>query len=168
MTGARLVLLRGNSGSGKSTIAEQLRLRRGTRDVAILGQDNIRRIVLREADGAGSQHVALITEMTRWCLARGTHVVLEGIFHAEWHRDGLVALLAEHPASTCFYLDIGFEETLARHATRAKAAEFGEPEMRQWYRANDLLGVPGEVVIGPGSTLDESVELIGRASGLLA
>jgi predicted kinase len=45
----RLVVLRGNSGAGKSTVAKALREAYG-RGVAWVSQDLIRRIILREKD----------------------------------------------------------------------------------------------------------------------
>jgi uridine kinase len=49
----KLILVRGNSGSGKSTIAAGIRAVYG-RGIAIVGQDNLRREVLRERDRAGA------------------------------------------------------------------------------------------------------------------
>jgi uridine kinase len=50
--GTRLVIIRGPSGSGKSTIARALRdeLGRGT---ALVEQDHVRRVLLREWDTPG-------------------------------------------------------------------------------------------------------------------
>ena len=48
----RLIVLRGNSGSGKSTVARAVRERYG-RGCALVEQDYLRRIVLRELDGDG-------------------------------------------------------------------------------------------------------------------
>jgi hypothetical protein len=47
---------------------------------------------------------------------------------------------------TAFYLDVPWEETLRRHATRAQASEFGEAERREWYLPRDLLGLDCERV----------------------
>ena len=44
----RLIILRGNSASGKSSTAAEIRRRYRWRDLAIVGQDNLRRDVLRE------------------------------------------------------------------------------------------------------------------------
>jgi uridine kinase len=47
-----LIVLRGNSASGKGTVASALRDRYG-RGIAIVAQDNLRRTVLRERDVPG-------------------------------------------------------------------------------------------------------------------
>ena len=49
----RLIVLRGNSASGKSTVAASLRDRFG-RGLALVAQDNLRRQVLRERDRPGA------------------------------------------------------------------------------------------------------------------
>jgi uridine kinase len=48
---ARLIMIRGNSASGKSAVAAELRRRHG-RGLAIVGQDDLRRPVLSERDVA--------------------------------------------------------------------------------------------------------------------
>src|SRR5260370_42527864 len=55
----RLIVLRGNSGSGKSAVAAAIRARYG-RGIALLGQDNLRRIVLREKDVPARANIGLI------------------------------------------------------------------------------------------------------------
>lgn len=51
-----LVVLRGNSASGKSSVAAGLRTRYG-RGLAVVAQDNLRRIVLRERDRPGAANI---------------------------------------------------------------------------------------------------------------
>ena len=65
-----------------------------------------------------------------------------------------------------YYLDVPFEETLARHATKPIAADVGEEQLRDWYRPRDLLPGSVETVIGADSTLAGTVDRIMRDSGL--
>ena len=53
----RLIVLRGNSASGKSSVAAGLREKYG-RGLALVGQDNLRRVVLRERDRPGAVNSA--------------------------------------------------------------------------------------------------------------
>jgi hypothetical protein len=46
----RLIVVRGNSASGKSSVAAGLPERSSTATLAIIGQDNVRRIALHERD----------------------------------------------------------------------------------------------------------------------
>lgn len=164
----KLVIIRGNSGSGKSTIAEAIRTRRGQRDLAIIGQDNVRRIILKELDNGLGAHVGLIDTMARYALDHGYHVIIEGILNAERSREMFARLLADcAPSAWCFYLDIPFAETIRRHHTKPNAHEWTEDDMARWYRPHDALGVPGEILIGPESSFEASVARIGGITGLL-
>jgi predicted kinase len=84
MTVPTLVVIRGNSGSGKTTAAREVRRRYG-RGCALLEQDYLRRVILREHDTSRSNPVAptFITTTARTALDLGYHVVLEGILHTE-------------------------------------------------------------------------------------
>ncbi|SEL28978.1 AAA family ATPase [Streptacidiphilus jiangxiensis] len=162
----RLVVLRGNSASGKSSIALTIRERFG-RGVALVGQDNLRRTVLGEQDRPGAANIGLIDTVTRHCLDAGFHVVLEGILHTAHYEPMLTALRADHRGVTrCYYLDVPFEETLRRHATKPQAVEYGEAEMRGWYRPLDLLAGSAETVVPAHSSLHATVSRILRDTGL--
>ncbi|WP_460072359.1 AAA family ATPase [Streptomyces sp. YKOK-I1] len=162
----RLVLLRGNSASGKSSVAAGLRERFG-RGLALVGQDNLRRIVLRERDRPGAANIGLIDTVARYALDAGYHVVLEGLLYADRYGDMLARLRADHRGPThAYYLHVPWEETLARHATKPIAHEVGEHELREWYRELDLLPGGAETVIGAESSLTETVDRIMRDTGL--
>jgi cytidylate kinase len=154
---SRLVVLRGNSGSGKSTTAKALRERLG-RGTAWVEQDHIRRILLREHDLPGGLNIGLIDLNARYALDHGYDVVLEGIMNAGRYGDMLRGLTADHRGTTLhYYFDIPFEETAVRHATRELADAFSVEAMREWYCERDLLDGVKQTVIGPASSLDQTV-----------
>ncbi|MFG2908415.1 hypothetical protein ACGF13_25530 [Kitasatospora sp. NPDC048286] len=62
--------------------------------------------------------------------------------------------------SFLYYLDVEFDETVRRHATRPLAAEVSPDQMAGWYRAHDLLPGGLERVIGQDSSLDTTVTRI--------
>jgi hypothetical protein len=64
---AKLIVLRGNSASGKTSVATGIRDRYG-RGIAIVSQDNLRRTVLRERDTPGGANIGLIDAVTRYAL----------------------------------------------------------------------------------------------------
>ncbi|MHC3473581.1 P-loop NTPase family protein [Streptomyces sp. 7R007] len=163
---SQLVVLRGNSASGKSSVAAGVRERFG-RGIALVGQDNLRRVVLRERDIPGGVNIGLIDLTVRHALDHGFHTVLEGILYVAHYGDMLAGLLADYPERThCFYLDVPFEETLKRHATKPIALDVGEAQLREWYRPLDLLPGGVETVIPATTSLDDTVEQVMRASGL--
>ena len=162
-----LVVIRGNSGSGKSSVARELRLRWG-RGVALVEQDYLRRIVLRERERPGGLAPALIAQTVRFALDHNYCVVLEGILYARLYREQLAQLQAAHRGRTSiYYLDVSLEETLRRHATRPQATQFTPEEMRGWYVPRDLLGFDGEQIIAETSSLEETVAQIADSAGIL-
>lgn len=164
----RLIVIRGNSASGKSSVAAGLRARHGD-GLALVGQDNLRRVVLGERDRRGAANIGLIDTVARYALDAGYHVVLEGILYASHYGAMLARLHDEHRGSTHgYYLNVPFTETLTRHAIRQRIAayEYGETEMRAWYRDLDLLPQETETVIGAANTLQDTVEGILLDSGL--
>jgi len=161
-----LIVIRGNSASGKSAVAAEIRRRHG-RGLAIVGQDNLRRQVLREHDVPGGANIGLIDLTARFALDHGFHVIVEGILSADHYRRMLAALIEDH-AGRCFayYLDVPWDETLRRHALKPQAAEYGEREMRAWYRERDLLPGGLERVVPASSSLDDTVRRIMADAGL--
>lgn len=156
----RLVVLRGNSGSGKSTTAQEVRRRLG-RGVAWIEQDYLRRILLREHDRPDAPNIGLIDQTARYALGNGYHVILEGILYSPTYGAMLRRLIDDHAGVTgVYYFQLSFDETVERHATRPLAETVTPEQMREWYQARDLLGVPGEQVIEPSSTLDETAARI--------
>jgi len=133
MTGTaetRLVVLRGNSAAGKSTIGGILRDEIGP-GLAIIEQDHVRRIVLREDDRPDSANIGLISSMARFCLNAGFDVLAEGILDSERYGAMLLQLTRDHVGVTRhFYLDVDFVETVSRHTTRENASEFDVERMR--------------------------------------
>ncbi|MFI1377739.1 kinase [Streptomyces longwoodensis] len=165
----RLIVIRGNSASGKSSVAAGLREKFG-RNLAIVAQDNLRRIVLREHDRPGGANTGLIDLTARYALDNGFHVVVEGILYADRYGAMLQDLVRAHRGvSQCYYLHVPFEETVLRHATKSDAeylAHVNEGHLHEWYREKDLLPDGLETVIDAASTLDDTVQQILSESGL--
>ncbi|MFJ4866811.1 MULTISPECIES: AAA family ATPase [unclassified Streptomyces] len=163
----RLIVVRGNSASGKSSVAAGIRARCSS--VAVVGQDNMRRVVLGERDRPGAANIGLIDTVARYALNAGYHVVLEGILYSDRYGDMLARLMDDHRGTSHgYYLNVPFAETLIRHATKTRSGkfEYGETELRAWYRDLDLLPDGTEIVIDGTNTLQDTVEGILADSGL--
>ena len=162
----RLIVIRGNSASGKSAVAAGIRDKYG-RGMAIVGQDNLRRVILREHDVPGGANIGLIDQTARFALSRGYHTIVEGIFNASHYGAMLTALISDHPSRAfAYFLDVPFDETLRRHATKTGTLNYGETEMRQWYRGLDLLAGGIEQVIPAESSLEDTVSKVMADAGL--
>jgi adenylate kinase family enzyme len=165
----RLALLRGNSGSGKSTIARRIR-RAGGERLALVSQDVLRREVLGERDRPGGANIDLIEVTVRHALEHGFDVVLEGILYSVHYGDMLRRLsLSYADRVSAFYLDVPFDETCRRHTTRPQCSEFSVEEMREWYQPLDLVpGLDEQIMTADLSAEDVACRMLvalGRSGG---
>ena len=155
---ATLVILRGNSASGKSTVARRVQRSLPRGRVAVIGQDHLRRELLWEHDVTNGDTAGLILATARHCLGIGRITVVEGIFGSERYGEMFEELLAEHDGpSLVYYLDVSLEETLRRHAGKTIGGEVPASEVASWYREHDVLGAPGEQVLGEELSEDAMV-----------
>jgi ADP-ribose pyrophosphatase YjhB (NUDIX family) len=162
-----LVVIRGNSASGKSAAAAAIRARHAPRDLAIVSQDTLRRDMLREHDIPGGANISLLELTARHAANSGFHVIVEGILRADHYGTMLTELISGHPGPAfAYYLNIPFDETLLRHGSKPQATEYGEAEMRDWYRERDLLPGGIEHVIPASHTLEDTVGRILADTGL--
>ncbi len=161
---SKLIIIRGNSGSGKTTVAKELRLRIGdglSDDTMLVHQDTIRREILRERDmldkGSVIELIELVVEFGR---KQDRTVILEGIFSAKKYGTMLSRLASKFDEVYVYYFDLPFEETLIRHASKANAHEFGEKEMREWWNEKDYLGLTNEKLFHENMSIDDIVREI--------
>lgn len=161
-----LIMLRGNSGSGKTTVARAVQRQQGRDQLAVISQDVVRRDVLWANDRAGNAAIGLIDLMARYSLDHGYSVIVEGILHPDRYGAMLKNLAKDHRGTNVAYFwDLPFDETLRRHATKAKAVEFGETEMRDWwYGAAHIEGL-NEVPLGIEDTLEAVVQRVTEDCG---
>jgi len=59
-----------------------------------------------------------------------------------------------------YYFDLPFEETIKRHEQKSQIYEFGEIEMKKWWREKDFLSNISEKMIYKEMSLDEIVTQI--------
>ncbi|MCD8328230.1 MAG: hypothetical protein LUC25_03940 [Ruminococcus sp.] len=90
-------------------------------------------------------------------------IILEGIMNADWYHP-LFEFAAELFGKEiyAYYFDVPFEETLKRHQTRSKRQEFGEKEMRRWWREKDFSDVLNEKRITSYMSMESIVTEIYR------
>lgn len=162
---SKLVVLRGNSGSGKSTVAKALR-EQGKTKIALVEQDYLRRFILKEKETEGTDNIALIQQTVEFALSRGYNVILEGILYFPRYGEMLEQLAMQCPNNYFYYFDVPLEETLKRHATKPNAHEFGEKEMREWYKPNQQTGFTTEKIIPETFTVDDAVKQILSETGI--
>ncbi len=160
-----LIVLRGNSGSGKTTTAKLLRDKMLEKDkgqkIALIEEDYLRRIVLKEKrEKPQLDNIGLIEQTINFCLSHGYHIILEGILWTKQYEIMLKTLHDDIENSYFYYFDIPLAETLKRHATKPNAHEFGEKEIRDWHHDKDFLKFVREKVITADQSQSEIIEMI--------
>ena len=144
---SKLIILRGNSGSGKTTIAKEIQKNFG-RNTMLISQDVIRRDMLRVKDGENTEAISLMKELLAYGREHSDIVILEGIMYADWYKPLFELAIQLYDTKVyAYYFDIPFEETLKRHQTKPNCNEFGEEAMRKWCREKDFSGVLMERII---------------------
>ena len=129
----------------------------------LVSQDMVRREMLRVKDSESNPAIQLMYDLCMYGNKVGYTVILEGILSNKKYGAMLHRLLNDFQGEKLiYYFDISFEETVRRHATKPNAHEFGESEMRQWWKDQDVLGVPGERRIGEQLTQVEIIDMICR------
>lgn len=163
--GSHLIVLRGNSASGKTTVAAELQRTLGP-GTANIGQDHLRRVLLREHDVANGDNIGLLANTIRYCAGIGYDVIVEGILVAKHYREMLCDVMADHPGpSHVFYLEVSLNEALRRHRERPLGHEVPSEEFRNWCAPDDLLGVSGEVVLDATAGVEVTTSAIMAALG---
>lgn len=156
----KLIILRGNSGSGKSTTGKALQRKFG-HGTMLISQDVVRREMLYVKDCPNTEAGQLLLELALYGKSHCNIVILEGILNSKWYKKLFKKLHDEfNERIFAYYFDIPFEETLNRHKNKPNAQEFGEKEMREWWTEKDLLENIPEVCLYKELSLNEIVDVI--------
>jgi len=164
---SRLIILRGNSGSGKTTAAKALQRKLGP-NTMLISHDMIRMQMLYVSGKTGiEKSQPLMMELLKYGRRHSEMTILEGILDSVEYRELFECCLSEFGSENidAFYYDLPFEETLVRHQTKPNRMDFGEAEMRRWWREKDYLSVIRETILTREISLDETVELICQKIG---
>lgn len=157
----KLIIIRGNSGSGKTSLAHELQHKIG-RNTMVISQDVIRREMLWVRDGPDTEAIPLLIELLRYGYAHSEITILEGILYSDIYK-GVFKSAADLFGLNniyAYYYNLPFEETLNRHQCKANRFDFGEKEMRNWWRDGDYIGFIPETLITKDTSLEENTASI--------
>jgi predicted kinase len=157
---SKIIILRGNSGSGKTTVANALQKKLG-RGTLIISQDLIRREMLWVRDGSKTKAISLLMDLVKYGKKNCDFVILEGILNAVWYKELFEIIRLEFKCSIyAYYYDLSFEETLQRHQTKPNCNEFGENDMKQWWNEKDFIEIIEEKILAKELSIDKTVDII--------
>lgn len=157
----KLIILRGNSGSGKTTVARMLQKKFGPNTMRI-SHDMVRMEILHVWSAEGiRKSLPLMIELLRYGSRNSEVTIMEGVLPSEAYAPLFEAALEEYGENIfSYYYDLSFEETLRRHQTKPNRNDFGEDDMRRWWKEKDCLENIPQTVLKEDVSLEMAVELI--------
>ncbi len=161
----KLIIIRGPSGVGKSTVAKAL-LKRTTRPTVLVDLDHYRFSFVNPPNHDHGLEYAMSGSDVLIGLQLGFDVIFDGNFTATAHDPFLDKLLSAHPEETyLFYLDASLNETLKRHETKSHP-RISADKMKEVYHYASPTGHEQEVIIPESSSVAQTVEQIAQITGL--
>ncbi|MGM9625427.1 MAG: AAA family ATPase [Eubacteriales bacterium] len=157
----KLIIIRGNSGSGKTSAAKRLQKMCGA-NTMLISSDMVRMEILNVH---GAEGAARSQELMRALLQYGRQnneiTILEGILPKKDYHGLFEAAIEVYGQNIyAFYYDLPFEETLRRHQTKPNCGSFGEAEMKRWWIEKDYLDILSEYTLTKEISLDDAADLI--------
>lgn len=160
---SKLIVLRGNAGSGKSTTAQLLRERLDVNSF-LVAQDNVNKGILKlKSDDEIAKGAIKCKAIEKMCLLGKEIcdvVILEGILFSGTYENLFKSLSQNFTEIYAYYFDLPFDETVKRHNSRDKAKEFGVDMLKKWWSSQDFAPYLNEKCIYADMSKEEIVEMI--------
>lgn len=98
-------------------------------------------VTLKEKVESDNLSISLTATIARYGYERDLLVIVEGFYETDIYGQMLEELRALfYPKVLSYYYDLTFEETVRRHQTRSKKADFSPADMKRWWKERDFLG----------------------------
>lgn len=161
----KLIIIRGPSGVGKSTVAKAL-MKRTTRSAVLVDLDHYRFGFVNPPNPDHGVEYAMSGSDILIGLQLGFDVIFDGNFATEEHDPFLELLFSAHPEENyLFYLDASLNETLKRHETKSNPRISAE-KMKEVYPYASPTGHENEVIIPESSSVEQTVEQMAQITGI--
>ena len=157
----RLIIIRGNSGSGKTSVAKALQTKFGP-NTMLISHDMIRMQILHVWGNDGiEKSESLMINLLKYGRENSEITILEGILNSKEYNLLYETAVKEYGSNIfAYYYDLPFEETILRHSTKPNRKDFDEEDMRKWWNEKDYLSIISETIFGKEIGLEDAVECI--------
>ncbi|MFP7242427.1 zeta toxin family protein [Pediococcus pentosaceus] len=133
-----LIIIRGNSGSGKTVLAKKIQANLGTENCLLLQQDVLRRGLLHAPDQVGTRAIPMINVLGLFGHDHYPITILEGILRRDVYGPVLRELIEQvYNKALVYYIDLPFATTVSYD--QQKKESFGTESLRAWWQEADYL-----------------------------
>lgn len=102
-----------------------------------------------------------MAELLKYGKQNSDMTILEGILDSEEYHSLFETAVKEYGENIfAYYYDLLFEETLRRHSTKPNRNDFGEADVRRWWREKDYLSIITETILTEDMSFDDAVNMI--------
>ncbi len=156
-----LIVLRGNSGSGKTTTAKNLKNKLGHNSLYV-STDQIYVHMVSSLDKEVKTKVSLelFNSLIEFGFSKNFVIIIDGNMSADIYEECLLYWKDKIPNNHFYYFDIPLEETFARHDTRINRIWFSKDKMKEWYAKDNKLRVINEKVINEDMSEEQTLDMI--------
>lgn len=166
---SKLIVIRGQSGSGKSTVSVALQ-ECAIKPIVLFEPDHYKHFTLKmisDSDDMRKLLISMLVNNVDLVLREGYDCIVNGTFSNTQYQKMFEDIFSRHPNNNyMYYYNNSFEETLKRHETRDKKHQFGKDEMKEWYFETPSYGHSFEKIIPEEYSLDQTVDMILQDSKL--
>lgn len=161
---SKVIIVRGPSGSGKSSVAKRLH-EEAKENTALLVRDVFRVDIAKEQKNAGEITTDIIEYAAKKFLDNDYTVILEGIFSYKKYSDFIKRIIDYNKEGDnyLFYLNVSLEETLKRNKNRPKSKIIDDEHIKKWYEKSDKTNLAEEETIDAElMSFDEVISYISK------
>lgn len=154
---SKLIIIRGNLGSGKTSVAKELGKKFGA-DTMRISHDLTRKEMILDRD---KETLPLLKEFLKFSSKNVKTTILEGLLDSEQYLPLFKNAIRRFGENIfAYYYDLPFEETLMRHETKPDKSNFSEEDLRRFWKEKDFIGIIPEKIITKDMSLSETVDMI--------
>ena len=145
----------------KASVAKALQRKFGS-NTMLLSHDMVRIEILHVWGQEGIiKSEPFMINLLKYGKANSEITILEGVLPAKEYNKLFETAVEEYGQNIfAYYYDLPFEETLARHSTKPNLNDFGESDMRRWWKERDFLPMILEKVLDKDVSFEDAIEMI--------
>ncbi len=154
---SKLIILRGNSGSGLSDVAELLQVKFG-RNTMVISKEDVRYKMLWVSDGENSEAIPLLKQLLKYGSENSETTILEGDMFTGYYSSVFDYAEQVFDKVFAFYFELSFNEALRR--LKCESDEVDEDTLKKNWKDRDYLNRFSEYIVYGNLSLTKAADSI--------